>query len=186
MSEAIGKTISPGMGKTMSETSSRTESNIPMMRVDFKLNGAPASVEVEPCEMLIDVLREKLQLKGTKRSCDVQVCGACTVLVDGDPTSSCTTLCADAHEREVTTIEGLAQGKRLDPVQRAFIAHGALQCGFCTPGMILAVKSMLARYDNPTEETVRHYLRGNICRCTGYVKILEAIMDLIRNPHNYQ
>lgn len=165
---------------------SHIDQEIPLIRVDFKLNGAHASVEVEPCEMLIDVLRDRLHLKGTKRSCDVQVCGACTVLVDGKPTSSCTTLCADAQDREVTTIEGLAQGNQLDPVQRAFIAHGALQCGFCTPGMILAVKSMLARYANPSEETVRHYLRGNICRCTGYVKILEAIMDLVHNPSKYQ
>lgn len=165
---------------------SQTENDIPMMRVDFQLNGAPASLEVEPCDMLIDVLRDRLNLKGTKRSCDVQVCGACSVLVDGNPASSCTTLCADVHDRSVTTIEGLAEGKRLDPVQKAFIAHGALQCGFCTPGMILAVKAMLARHDQPSEATVRHYLRGNICRCTGYVKILEAIMDLIHNPSHYQ
>lgn len=165
---------------------SQTEHEFPMMRVDFKLNGEPTSLDIEPCDMLIDVLRERLQLKGTKRSCDVQVCGACTVLVDGNPTSSCTTLCADAQDRDVTTIEGLAQGKRLDPIQRAFIAHGALQCGFCTPGMILAIKAMLARHGQPSEETVRHYLRGNICRCTGYVKILEAIMDLIHNPSDYQ
>ena len=165
---------------------SQNETEFPLMRVDFSLNGNPTSIDVEPCEMLIDVLRDRLQLKGTKRSCDVQVCGACTVLLDGNPTSSCTTLCADAHDREVTTIEGLVKGKKLDPVQRAFIAHGALQCGFCTPGMILAVKSMLARYENPSEDLVRHYLRGNLCRCTGYVKILEAIMDLIHNPSNYQ
>lgn len=165
---------------------SQNETEFPLMRVDFSLNGNPTSIDVEPCEMLIDVLRDRLQLKGTKRSCDVQVCGACTVLLDGNPTSSCTTLCADAHDCEVTTIEGLAKGKKLDPVQRAFIANGALQCGFCTPGMILAVKSMLARYENPSEDLVRHYLRGNLCRCTGYVKILEAIMDLIHNPSNYQ
>lgn len=157
----------------------------PVMRVDMTLNGQPAGVDVEPCDLLIDVLRDRLRLKGTKRSCDVQVCGACTVLVDGLPASSCTTLCADVHGREVTTIEGLAQGKRLDPVQRAFIAHGALQCGFCTPGMILAVKSLLAMHPQPSEETVRHYLRGNICRCTGYVKIIEAILDLVHNPLRY-
>ncbi len=158
----------------------------PLTRVDFHLNGESKSLEVPPQEMLIDVLRERLHLKGTKRSCDVQVCGACTVLVDGMPTSSCTTLCGDVHEKSVTTIEGLANGKRLDPVQRAFIAHGALQCGFCTPGMILAVKSLLAVNANPSEETIRHYLRGNICRCTGYVKIIEAILDLVHNPSNYQ
>lgn len=158
----------------------------PLMRVDMTLNGSQASVEIEPRELLIDVLRERLRLKGTKRSCDVQVCGACTVLVDGLPTSSCTTLCADVHGRSVTTIEGLAQGRNLDPVQRAFIAHGALQCGFCTPGMILAVKSMLAADPHPSEESIRHYLRGNICRCTGYVKIIEAILDLVHNPSNYE
>ncbi|HSV84434.1 MAG TPA: (2Fe-2S)-binding protein [Ramlibacter sp.] len=157
----------------------------PLLRVDMTLNGRKTEVDVEPCDLLIDVLRDRLRLKGTKRSCDVQVCGACTVLVDGLPTSSCTTLCADVHERELTTIEGLAQGTRLDPVQRAFIAHGALQCGFCTPGMILAVKSLLAQDPHPTEEAIRHYLRGNICRCTGYVKILEAILDLVHNPSSY-
>lgn len=157
----------------------------PLLRVDMTLNGNRTAVDIESCDLLIDVLRDRLRLKGTKRSCDVQVCGACTVLVDGLPASSCTTLCADVHEREVTTIEGLAEGKRLDPVQRAFIAHGALQCGFCTPGMILAVKSLLANDPHPREETIRHYLRGNICRCTGYVKIIEAILDLVRNPSSY-
>lgn len=158
----------------------------PLIRVDMTLNGSKTAVDVEPCDLLIDVLRDRLRLKGTKRSCDVQVCGACTVLVDGRPASSCTTLCADVHGREVTTIEGVAKDGRLDPVQRAFIAHGALQCGFCTPGMILAVKSLLAREPQPSEETIRHYLRGNLCRCTGYVKIIEAILDLVHNPSSYQ
>lgn len=157
----------------------------PLMRIDMTLNGEKSQVEIEPCELLIDVLRDRLRLKGTKRSCDVQVCGACTVLVDGLPASSCTTLCADVHGREVTTIEGLAKAGKLDPVQRAFIKHGALQCGFCTPGMILAVKSLLTRDPHPTEEKIRHYLRGNICRCTGYVKIIEAILDLVQNPSSF-
>lgn len=163
-----------------------TSHEFPLTRVDMTLNGQATSVEVEPRDMLIDVLRDRLRLKGTKRSCDVQVCGACTVLVDGLPASSCTTLCSDVHGRSVTTIEGVAVGKRLHPVQLAFIAHGALQCGFCTPGMILAVKSLLAVEPAPSEETVRHYLRGNICRCTGYVKIIEAILDLVHNPDRYQ
>lgn len=158
----------------------------PLIRVDMTLNGNWTEVEIEPRDLLIDVLRDRLRLKGTKRSCDVQVCGACTVLVDGLPTSSCTTLCADVHKREVTTIEGLSKGGLLDPVQRAFIAHGALQCGFCTPGMILAVKSLLTHDPHPSDETIRHYLRGNICRCTGYVKIIEAIVDLVQNPSSYQ
>ena len=158
----------------------------PLMRVEMSLNATERSIEIEPRELLIDVLRERFQLTGTKRSCDVQVCGACTVLVDGMPVSSCTTLCADVDHRHVTTIEGLAYEGRLDPVQRAFIVHGALQCGFCTPGMILAVKSMLSLYENPSEDTIRHFLRGNICRCTGYVKILEAVRDLVANPQNFE
>jgi carbon-monoxide dehydrogenase small subunit len=154
--------------------------SIPILRVDFFVNEEKATVEVEPRDMLIDVLRDRLQLKGTKRSCDVQVCGACTVLVDGMPTSSCTTLCGDVQGRYVTTIEGVATQGKPDAIQRAFMAHGALQCGFCTPGMILAVKSLLAAYPNPDEDQIRHYLRGNICRCTGYVKIIEAILDLVQ------
>jgi len=150
-----------------------------LLSIEFNLNGNDTTVEVEPRELLIDVLRRKLGLKGTKRSCDSQVCGACTVLVDGLPASSCTTLCADVRGRSVTTIEGLEKDGHLDPVQRAFIEHGALQCGFCTPGMILAVKSMLKLNPNPSEEYIRHYLRGNICRCTGYVKIIEAIFSVI-------
>ncbi|HET7547156.1 MAG TPA: (2Fe-2S)-binding protein [Usitatibacter sp.] len=156
------------------------------MNVDFSVNGAAVSVEVEPRELLIDVLRERLALKGTKRSCDVQVCGACTVLVDGMPVSSCTTLCADMQGRSVTTIEGVAREGTLDPVQRAFIAHGALQCGFCTPGMILTVKALLAEHPQASDDTIRHYMRGNICRCTGYVKIMEAIQDLVRDPSRYE
>jgi aerobic carbon-monoxide dehydrogenase small subunit len=165
---------------------SQANKEFPLIRVNITLNGNATDIEVEPRDLLIDVLRDRLRLKGTKRSCDVQVCGACTVLVDGLPTSSCTTLCADVHGRDVTTIEGVARDGNLDPVQRAFIAHGALQCGFCTPGMILAVKSLLAHHPNPSEEFIRHYLRGNICRCTGYVKIIEAIVDLVRNPSSYQ
>jgi carbon-monoxide dehydrogenase small subunit len=150
----------------------------PVIDIVLQLNGEQRSASVEPRELLIDVLRSQFGLTGTKRSCDVEVCGACTVLVDGLPVSSCSTLAADADGRSVTTIEGLSQGGRLDPIQRAFIEHGAMQCGFCTPGMVLAVKSLLAEHAQPTDEQIRRYLRGNICRCTGYVKIIEAIKDV--------
>jgi carbon-monoxide dehydrogenase small subunit len=148
------------------------------LAVALTVNGAGHHLEVEPRELLIDVLRERLGLTGTKRSCDVQVCGACTVLVDGVPVSSCTTLAVEADGREVLTIEGVGAPGRLDPVQQAFVDHGALQCGFCTPGMILAVKALLAERPHPTEAEIRHELRGNLCRCTGYVKILEAVRSL--------
>ena len=147
--------------------------------VAFTLNGAPCEVELEPRELLIDVLRERLRLTGTKRSCDVQVCGACTVLIDGLPVSSCTTLGVEAAGRKVLTIEGLAAGGNLHPIQQAFVEHGALQCGFCTPGMVLAVNALLALDPAPDESEIRHFLRGNLCRCTGYVKILDAITHVI-------
>ena len=152
--------------------------SVEFMDVAFTLNGKPAGASSEPRELLVDVLRERFGLRGAKRSCDIGVCGACTVLVDGLPCSSCSTLAADAAGRSVTTIEGLGTPQALDPIQQAFIEHGALQCGFCTPGMVLAVKALLASVESPTEDQVRHYLHGNVCRCTGYVKIIEAVMDL--------
>lgn len=155
-----------------------TVSGYPVIEIALRLNGVERTASVEPRELLIDVLRGRFGLTGTKRSCDVEVCGACTVLVDGLPVSSCTTLAADADAREVLTIEGLSAKGELDPVQRAFVEHGAMQCGYCTPGMVLAVKSLLAADPHPSEEKIRHYLRGNICRCTGYVKIIEAVLDL--------
>jgi len=150
----------------------------PTIDISFELNGRPAAATIEPRELLIDVLRERFRLTGTKRSCDVEICGACTVLVDGLPVSSCSMLAADVDRRSVLTIEGLAHKGRIDPVQQAFVEHGAMQCGFCTPGMVLAVKALLALHESPTEETIRHFLRGNICRCTGYVKIIEAVKHL--------
>lgn len=151
---------------------------IEFMEVAFTLNNQPARASIEPRELLVDVLREKFGLRGAKRSCDMGVCGACTVLIDGLPFSSCSTLAADVVGRAVLTIEGLGSPQALDPIQQAFIEHGALQCGFCTPGMVLAVKALLASIESPTEDEVRHYLHGNVCRCTGYVKIIEAVMDL--------
>ncbi len=146
--------------------------------ITFVLNGREHQLDVAPCDLLIDVLRDRLNLKGTKRSCDVEVCGACTVLRDGMPISSCTTLAADVDGKSVLTIEGVA-GAQLSAVQQAFVSHGALQCGFCTPGMVLAVTSLLNEDPHPSEQKIRHYLRGNICRCTGYVKILDAVKSLV-------
>ena len=143
--------------------------------LETTVNGAPVSLAVEPGEFLLDVLRDRLGLRGTKRSCDLQVCGACTVLLDGMPVSACTLLAYEARGRRVETIEGLARDGRLHPVQEAFLEESAFQCGFCTPGMILAVKALLDHEPDPTPETTRAWLRGNICRCTGYVNILHAV-----------
>jgi carbon-monoxide dehydrogenase small subunit len=145
------------------------------MEVDIIVNGRRQTLRIEPCDLLIDTLRDQLGMTGTKRSCDVQVCGACTVLVNGAPVSACTYLTYEARDKEVLTIEGLANGDRLHPMQQAFIDHAALQCGFCTPGMILAASALLREIPRPTTEQIKHYMRGNICRCTGYKKILEAI-----------
>ena len=145
--------------------------------IELTVNGRELSLEIPPQMMLLDLLRDRLSLKGVKRSCDLQVCGACTILVDGHAVSSCTYLAYEARGADVLTIEGLADGNTLHPMQQAFIDNGALQCGFCTPGMILAAKSLLDETPRPSEEKVKEYMEGNICRCTGYRKILEAILD---------
>ena len=144
--------------------------------LSFTLNGRPQELEVEPHELLLDVVRERLGLTGVKRSCDVQVCGACTLLVDGRPVSACTTLAFEVRGRSVLTIEGLAENGKLHPLQQAFIDHGGFQCGFCTPGMILAAKALLDENPQPSEAELKHFMHGNICRCTGYKKIIESIM----------
>lgn len=147
--------------------------------VSLTVNGVERRLAVEPSDLLIDVLRNRLSLKGTKRSCDVEVCGACTVLLDGLPVSSCTTLAIDADGRSVTTIEGVEHAGTLSRVQQAFVDHAAMQCGFCTPGMVLATTALLDVNPQPSDEDIRHFLRGNICRCTGYIKILEAVKSLV-------
>jgi carbon-monoxide dehydrogenase small subunit len=134
--------------------------------------------DLEPQELLLDVLRDSLGLTGAKRSCDVQVCGACTVLVDGLPVSSCCYLAADAHGKTVTTIEGLAERPEFARLEEAFTRHAALQCGFCTPGMLLTVSALLEQGDLVDEEAIKHELAGNLCRCTGYRGILEAVAEL--------
>jgi carbon-monoxide dehydrogenase small subunit len=139
------------------------------------VNGDAVRLEVEAHELLLDVLRDRLRLTGSKRSCDVQVCGACTVLLDGLPASACSTLAYEARGRRVLTIEGLADGDRLHPVQAAFLAESAFQCGYCTPGMILAVTALLDDAPDASPAEIKEHLRGNICRCTGYVSILHAV-----------
>jgi len=141
------------------------------------VNGRPVILTVEPRETLAHVLRERLGLTGTKVSCGVQVCGACTALVDGLPVSSCTLLAADVEGRTVRTIEGVADGDRLHPVQRAFLRSAAFQCGFCTPGMVMAAIALLERRPHPTRAEVVEGLEGNICRCTGYEAIIDAVLS---------
>jgi carbon-monoxide dehydrogenase small subunit len=144
----------------------------------LKVNGEPHEVAVEPRTILLDVLREELGLTGAKRACDFGNCGTCTVLMDGKPVLSCLTLAMDAQGKDIITVEGLAKDGRLHPLQRAFIDHGAIQCGFCTPGMLLSAKALLDETSKPTEEEVRQAISGNLCRCTGYHKIVEAILDV--------
>ena len=151
--------------------------NAQQLAVSFVLNGRQVETTVAPHVSLIDMLRNDLGLKGVKRSCDMQVCGACTVLVDGKAVSSCTLPAFEVRGRDVLTIEGLADGTDLHPLMQAFIDNAGLQCGFCTPGMLLAAKSLLDETPKPTEAQVKEYMQGNICRCTGYKKIVESIMD---------
>ena len=145
------------------------------MKLAFALNGRPAELDIEPQETLAEVLRNRCQLTGVKISCEVQVCGSCTTLVDGLPVSACTFLAYEARGRRVTTIEGLSDGERLHPMQRAFIDEFAFQCGFCTPGMILAATALLAENPHPTDSEIVSYMDGNLCRCTGYRPIVQAI-----------
>jgi carbon-monoxide dehydrogenase small subunit len=140
------------------------------------VNGRERQLDVAPHALLLDVLRDDLDLKGAKRSCDTQVCGACTVLVDGLAVSACTYLAVEVDGRSVVTVEGLADGESLHPLQRAFLEAGAVQCGFCTSGMLLTARALLDEQARPTRDDVLHYLRGSLCRCTGYRKIVEAIL----------
>jgi carbon-monoxide dehydrogenase small subunit len=143
--------------------------------IAFTVNGRPHRLSVAPRRVAADLLREDLQLTGCKIGCDQAVCGACTVLVDGVPITACTTFAFELDGKNVTTIEGLAEGDALHPIQRAFLDHGAFQCGFCTPGMILSVQALLARHPDPDETLIRQWLNANICRCTGYRMIIEAV-----------
>lgn len=145
--------------------------------IELQVNGVNYELLVNPARPLVDVLREELGLTGVKKGCGMGECGACTVLLNGKAVNSCLMLVGQAHGKEITTIEGLSAGGRLHPLQEKFIQHGAVQCGFCSPGMVLSILSFLRETPHPTEEQVREAIAGNLCRCTGYVKIVEAVMD---------
>jgi len=144
--------------------------------IEFTINGRCESLPVEPLETLLTVIRDRLGLTGTKKGCDGGECGACTVLLDGEPILSCLTPAVQAHGRVVTTIEGLATNGHLHRIQAAFIEKGAVQCGFCSPGMIMATAGLLAKNPHPNEAQIRQGLAGNLCRCTGYQKIIDAVL----------
>ncbi len=148
--------------------------------IRITMNGSPRELAVEPHRTLLDVVRRELGLTGSKEGCGTGDCGACSMIVDGRVVTSCLMLAVEADGSEIQTIEGLAQNGRLHPLQQAFIDHGAVQCGFCTPGMIVAAKALLDANPNPTSEEVRRGLAGNLCRCTGYTKIIEAVMAAAR------
>jgi len=148
--------------------------------IELKVNGEIHEVVIEPRTTLLQVLREDLGLTGTKQGCNTGDCGVCTVLIDGKPTVSCLTLAIEAQGKEILTIEGLAGDGELHPLQQAFIDHFAVQCGYCTTGMILSAKALLDKNPHPTEDEVREAISGNLCRCTGYVKIVEAIIAVAK------
>ena len=142
----------------------------------LKVNGSAYNLNVETHRTLVEVLRETLGFTGTKKSCSEGECGACTVLLDGKPVASCLVLAVAAQGKEIVTIEGLSQGEKLHPVQEAFVKYAAIQCGFCTPGMVLAAKAFLEENPEPTPVEVRRAISGNLCRCTGYQQIVDAVM----------
>lgn len=148
--------------------------------VNIRVNGQDHDIYVSPITTLLELLRGNLGLTGTKKGCGTGDCGACTVLMNGKAVNSCLVLAGDAKGMDITTIEGLAEGIKLHPVQQSFVDHGAIQCGFCSPGMIMIAVDLLARNPAPTEEEIREAISGNLCRCTGYVKIIEAIMAVRR------
>ena len=157
--------------------------------VSTTVNGDPQEFLCDAGESLLDALRWQLGLTGSKEGCGTGDCGACTVVLDGEMVCSCLVLAAEAEGRRVETIEGLADGSELHPVQRQFLEHGALQCGFCTPGMIVAAKALLDRNPDPSESELRYWLAGNLCRCTGYDKIIRAVQDAaaeLRQDHRVQ
>jgi carbon-monoxide dehydrogenase small subunit len=145
--------------------------------IELKVNGDMYDLLISPNQTLLEVLREKLGLTGTKRGCDLGACGACTVLLDGEAYLSCLMLAVDAVGKEITTIEGLSEGGELHPLQKSFVEIGGLQCGFCTPGIVMTAKAILDEEPSPTEESIKKKMAGNLCRCTGYKKVVEAVTN---------
>lgn len=143
--------------------------------INLRINGEVHSLEVATKRTLLEVLREDLGLTGTKRGCNQGVCGACSILVDGNSIRSCLSLAVAMQDRDIVTIEGLSRDGRLDPIQQAFLDAGAIQCGFCMPGMIISAKALIARNPRPSTKQIRHALANNICRCSGYVKVIDAV-----------
>jgi len=147
------------------------------LKIEFTINSKKRSLIVKPNDLLINIIRNDLFLTGSKYGCGIGECGACTVLLNGEPVLSCLTLAATVDGKEITTIEGLAKGNELHPMQIAFLKNAAVQCGFCTPSMILTATALLKENPNPTEEEIKDYIRGNLCRCTGYIQIVKAIEE---------
>ena len=149
-----------------------------MNEIGLKVNGIDYRLKIEPWRTLVEVLREDLGLMGTKKACNEGECGACTVIMDGRAVTSCLMLAMDARGKEILTIEGLSEGERLDPIQESFLKNGGLQCGFCTPGMVMSAKALLDENPSPTLIETREAIAGNLCRCTGYQHIINSIMDV--------
>lgn len=147
-----------------------------MKQVTIKANGKLHSLSLDPNRTLVEVLREDIGLTGTKQACDTGGCGTCTVIINGRPVYACLVLAIDCEGKDIMTIEGLASDGELHPIQKAFIKYGAIQCGFCTPGMVMSAKALLDENPNPTREEVKRALAGNLCRCTGYIKIVDAVL----------
>lgn len=154
--------------------------------VSMTVNGEPCEIVVEPNRSLLDALRNEAGLTGTKKGCDVGECGSCTVILDGKPVNSCLVLAPEAQGAQVTTVEGLAEGGTLHPLQESFMRHGAVQCGFCTPGLLLAAKALLDENAHPSEDEIRFAIAGNMCRCTGYTKVVDAIADVAQTEEATQ
>jgi len=151
---------------------------MPRHHITLTVNGDPYELDIDPRRTLLEVLRDTLELRGTHLGCDSGDCGACTVLMDGHPVPSCLVLAVDADGHQVVTVEGLVKEGRLHPVQESMVKHGAIQCGYCTPGIVMSAVALLNENPHPTESEVREAIAGNLCRCTGYVKIVEAVLSI--------